>query len=115
MKNIPDEDEQFRALLAGQMPSLPDKDFSRKVMQCLPKPRRSYRHFVWPLAGVVAGLGFAISRSGLWSTFGQNGAQWSASFGSAITALANPWILLAMAVTGLSLLIAYAFNRGNVR
>jgi hypothetical protein len=51
----------------------------------------------------------------LWPELGENASRWTPGFASVVSTLANPWLLLALAMTGASLLIGYAFTRTSAR
>jgi hypothetical protein len=95
---------------------LADDGFSQSVVARLPQPRRPFHGLIWPLAGTGAGIAFAVARSrASWSALGPDAPEWTINFASLLSTLANPWFLLALAMTGASLLIAYAFTRPSAR
>ena len=107
----PDDDAQLAAWLRADSPHLPDHGFSVQVLAALPR-RRTARSLLPPLgacvAGALGGLGFALrngaSWSGVASVLHEEAATCSLFF-------SDPWFALALALTGLCLLVTFVLIR----
>ena len=101
-----DEDAPLAAWLRASSPALPDDGFSGRVLTALPTPAHTWYNRFAPLAigaaGAGAGLVVALlngaSLSGLAAV-----ARAEAAIGADL--VSDPWFALALALTGLSLLV----------
>jgi hypothetical protein len=113
-----DDDRRLEARLQQAQPELPDHGFSTRVLLALP-PRRSVRlgqERIWVCAiGALTGLLVALSRGVSWSALADGLAQLQATEPKILAMLGDPMILLALAVTGLSLLFAFQFHAWEKR
>lgn len=107
------DDTLLEARLRRDLPPLPDEGFANRVLAALPPPvrqRRPRSRLVFVLAGALAGTAWALAAGA-----GRPGPDLDATATAlthALTPLADPMLLLALAVAGLSLV--YAFRRGTL-
>ena len=110
------EDDQLRALLSAEQPPLPAKAFTARVITALPPPHRSPVHpILWMLVSALAGLFFALIKGGSWNVLAQGSASVASAFKPILAAATDPWFLLALAITALSLLLTFAITWRLVR
>src|SRR5471030_1048796 len=103
------DDARLEALLRRDLPALPDRGFSARVLAALPEteqPRRVWRRLVSCLIGAAAGAGFALWQGVSQPHFQSGAKQLSAALTAAGQALADPRIGAALVVALLSLLVA---------
>ena len=110
------EDDELKALLQSHAPALtlPDAGFSRRVLAALPPPRRHAQMlqlWLWLAGGLVGGL-FAVVKGASFAELSVGSGALARSGAELLHAVSDPWLGLALALTGLSLLVGLAFVRG---
>ena len=110
------EDDDLKALLRLDPPTPPDDGFSTRVLAALPPPRRakSFQLRLW-LVGAGLGILFAAIEGASWSSLSTGAATVAQSSANLVAALSDPWLGLAVALNGLSLLMTFVVNRTTAR
>jgi hypothetical protein len=117
-----DGDAALTTLFRTHVPSIPDDGFSARVLSALPPPEaavvRSHR-VRWPWAayigGSLAGATFAVSRAGSWPDFITGVSQLTNALVVVVSTLSEPWLVLALILSALSLVIALPFTQSRGR
>ena len=107
------EDERLRSILRGGVTPLPDDGFSTRVMAALPSQNHGLMLYARAAVcglGALVGLVFAWQRGVSFDSVKVAANQLSDSFVQAGGGLADYRFVVAVAVTGLSLL--YVFKEG---
>lgn len=92
-------------------PPLPDDGFSNRVLAALAPDAQDVTHrIIICLVGAAAGMGFAVAQGLSWSDIFA-GDRLNPALTQGLAALAQPSILLALAITAASLV--FAFWRGT--
>ena len=93
------------------VPPLPDGGFSSRVLSALPPSpviaRHSWARLVWGGTGALAGLAVFAAQGTSWTDFYSCLLQLGENAGNLTAAFSNPTTQLALAITGLSLLVAF--------
>lgn len=117
-----DKDAALTAILRTHAPAIPDDGFSARVLSALPPPPRAIaRPFLfrgpWAayIGGGVAGAAFAIARAGGWSDFASGLLQLTNTLAALLATLAEPWLVIALSLTALSVVITLPFTRPQRR
>jgi hypothetical protein len=110
------EDDQLKSLLQAGAPALSDDGFSLRVIAALPRPAPSITLYVWLYAfGTVAGIVFARAKGASWSDLATGVTGLANAFDPILALFGDPWLALAIAITGLSLLLTFVINRQQAR
>ena len=111
-----DADDQLTALLRSNTTALSDNGFSTRVLTALP-PRRERHWMLTPrfvctvVIGATSGIGFAWLKGASLTRLADGLSQIGSEISSCGTTLNDPWFILALGLTAVSLLIPYLLRR----
>ena len=111
----PREEEALRDLAGIDSPELPDAGFTARVLASLPPPRARRpllpQPWIVEVGSSLLGLGFALWRGATWG----DALAGITAFGNALlslcTQIVNPWVLVALGLSTVSVLIAFGLTR----
>jgi len=112
--NPPDPaDHRLEELLRTSTPApLPDAGFTHRVLAALPPARRTApRQWLRPViltVSALAGVTVVVQQGWGWSDLATAGTQSLQSLSDLSFFLADPWIAVAVGITAISLIIAFA-------
>ncbi|HWA84869.1 MAG TPA: hypothetical protein VG710_01490 [Opitutus sp.] len=116
----PDEDAALAAMLRAHAPTIADDGFTARVMAALPPaPRGRAAAARWPwiayVGGGLAGAAVVAFQAAAWSDFVSATRALANAFAHVAAACAEPWLVLAVTLSILSLVISVAFTRPRWR
>lgn len=115
-----DEDATLAALLRAQIAPIADDGFSARVLAALP-PRtaspapRLLRHWPWLayFGGGLGGVGVIATQAPNWSSLADPVALLLQAITVVLGALSDPWLLTAVALSGLSVVLTIPLTRSR--
>ena len=113
------EDDELKAFLQSHAPEpiLRDDGFSQRVLAALPSPRRRapvspvYPLWLW-LAGGLTGVLVAALKGASFEGLSVAADAFALPGAELVHVLSDPWLGLALALTGVSLVVSFVFVRG---
>ena len=110
------DDRRLEALLRQGQPEVPDQGFATRVLAALPEKKSAHRapsRGVMCAFGAATGVAFAMGRGVALGDLEAATDRLNDSLAAVSPLVANPWLFVALALTVVSLLIA--FRPGNRR
>ncbi|ACB75850.1 hypothetical protein [Opitutus terrae] len=113
----PQEDAALTAMLRAQSPVIPDDGFSARVLAALPPPQTARARWPWVayVGGGLAGAIFIVARAGSWPDLVAGTNQLAGALSTVAAPLTEPWLVLALILTALSLVITLPFTQPRWR